>query len=136
MIACRGAALARFLACFLELAVRPWALSPLAPAKSGRRQTDKAALNEGGHAMRNKLMLTVATIGMLGLGLGACTVEQTEEGNLPEYEVEQTEEGNLPEYDVDAADVEITTEQRTITVPDIDIEPADGDDDDDEPPAP
>lgn len=88
--------------------------------------------------MRNKLMLTVAMIGMLGFALGACTVEQTEEGELPEYEVEQTEEGNLPEYDVDAADVEITTEQRTITVPDVDIEPADGDDDgdDDEPPAP
>ena len=87
--------------------------------------------------MRNKLMLTVAMAGMLGLTLGACTVEQEEEGNLPEYEVEQTEEGNLPEYDVDAADVEITTEQRTITVPDVDIEPADPDDDgdDDEPPA-
>jgi hypothetical protein len=86
--------------------------------------------------MRNKLMLTVAMVGMLGLTLGACTVEQEEEGNLPEYEIEQTEEGNLPEYDVDADDIEITTEQRTITVPDIDIEPADDDDDaDDEPPA-
>jgi hypothetical protein len=84
--------------------------------------------------MRNKLM-TIAMVGMLAFALGACTVEKTEEGNLPEYEIEQTEEGNLPEYDVDAADVEITTEERTITVPDIDIEPADPDnDDDDEPP--
>lgn len=57
------------------------------------------------------------------LTLLGCTVEQTEEGNLPEYEVEQTEEGNLPEYDVDAADVEVTTETREITVPDVDIEP-------------
>lgn len=89
--------------------------------------------------MRNKLTLTLALVGILCFGLGACTVEQTEEGNLPEYDVEQTEEGNLPEYDVDAADVEITTETREITVPDIDVEPADGDDDDaadDEPPAP
>ena len=85
--------------------------------------------------MRNKLMTTFALVGILCLGLGACTVEQTEEGNLPEYEVEQTEEGNLPEYDVDAVDIEVTTETREITVPDIDIEPAD-EDDDDEPPAP
>lgn len=89
--------------------------------------------------MRNKQLLTLALVAFLGFGLAACTVEQTEEGNMPEYDVEQTEEGNLPEYDVDAADVEVTTETREITVPDVDIEPADPDDevgDDDEPPAP
>jgi len=67
---------------------------------------------------------------LFGFAFG-CTVEQTEEGELPEYEVEQTEEGNLPEYDVDAADVEIGTEEKTITVPDIDIEPPEEDDDPD-----
>jgi hypothetical protein len=88
--------------------------------------------------MRNKLTTTLALVGILCFGLGACSVEQTEEGNLPEYDVEQTEEGNLPEYDVDAADIEVTTETREITVPDVDIEPADPADDggDDEPPAP
>lgn len=61
----------------------------------------------------------------LHLFLG-CAREQTEEGNLPEYEVEQTEEGALPEYDdVDSADVEVTTDTREIRVPDVDIEPAD-----------
>ena len=83
--------------------------------------------------MRNKLMLTVAMVGMLGLTLGACTAEQTEEGQLPEYEVEQTQEGALPEYDVEAADVEVTTERREVTVPDVDIEPADPDADDEPP---
>lgn len=92
--------------------------------------------------MRNKQLLTLALVAFLGFGLAACTVEQTEEGNLPEYDVEQTEEGNFPEYDVDAADVEVTTETREITVPDVDIEPADPDNEiddnqmDDEPPAP
>ena len=77
----------------------------------------------------------LALAGGLVFSLGACTVEQEEEGNLPEYEVEQTEEGNLPEYDVDAADVEVGTEEKTITVPDVDIEPADDTDvEEDEPP--
>ena len=55
----------------------------------------------------------------LVLPLTGCTVEQTEEGNLPEVEV--TEEGNLPKYDVDVADVEVGTEEKEITVPDIDV---------------
>jgi hypothetical protein len=70
-----------------------------------------------------------ATAALLLFGFAACTVEQEEEGNLPEYEIEQTEEGNLPEYDVDAADVEIGTEEKTITVPDIDIHMPDEDPD-------
>jgi len=58
---------------------------------------------------------------LCGFAVG-CSVEQTEEGELPAYEVEQTEEGNLPEYDVDAADVEVTTDEETITVPDVDVD--------------
>jgi hypothetical protein len=73
-----------------------------------------------------------ATAALLLFGFAACTVEQEEEGNLPEYEIEQTEEGNLPEYDVDAADVEIGTEEKTITVPDVDIEPSEEDQQDDD----
>lgn len=55
------------------------------------------------------------------LPLAACTVEQTEEGKMPEVDVD-VEEGNLPEYDVDAADVEIGTETKTIDVPDVDVD--------------
>jgi hypothetical protein len=80
-----------------------------------------------------KNLLAIAFAGILAFGMVACTVEQTEEGNLPEYEVEQTEEGNLPEYDVDAADVDIEMETREIQVPDIDVTPADEDEDDDVP---
>lgn len=57
-----------------------------------------------------------------------CEVEQTEEGEMPEVRVEG---GNLPEYDVDAPDVDVSTEERTITVPTVDVEPAGSPDDDD-----
>jgi|GEM_PF-3492133 len=59
---------------------------------------------------------------MLLFGVAACSVEQTEEGNMPEYEVTQEEEGNMPEYDVDAGDIEVEGEEKTITVPDVDIQ--------------
>ncbi len=59
---------------------------------------------------------------MLLFGVAACSIEQEEEGNMPEYEVTKTEEGNMPEYDVDAGDVEVGTEEKTVTVPDVDIQ--------------
>lgn len=59
---------------------------------------------------------------MLLFGVAACSVEQEEEGNMPEYEVTKTEEGNMPEYDVEAGDVEVGTEEKTVTVPDVDIQ--------------
>lgn len=53
---------------------------------------------------------------------GACRVRQTEEGKMPDVDV-SAEGGKMPEYDVDAADVEVTTEERTIKVPDVDVKP-------------
>lgn len=55
------------------------------------------------------------------LALGACTVEQTEEGEAPTVDVDP---GQAPEYDVDPARVEVGTDTQTITTPDIDVEPA------------
>jgi hypothetical protein len=73
--------------------------------------------------MKNKawksLVLMVALLMTLSLG-AACRVQQTEEGEMPDVDV-QTEGGKLPEYDVDAADVEVTTEERTVKVPDVDV---------------
>jgi hypothetical protein len=69
-----------------------------------------------------KKSLMVAALGALALGLGACDVEQTEEGEMPEVDVKG---GNLPEYDVDTADVEVGTEERTVEVPTINVEEAD-----------
>jgi hypothetical protein len=67
--------------------------------------------------MLKKFGVLMAALTMV-VALGACSVEQTEEGELPEVNVEG---GNMPEYDVDAADVDITTDTATITVPDIDV---------------
>lgn len=74
-----------------------------------------------------KKFIATALATTAALGLAACDVEQTEEGNLPEYEVEQTEEGNMPEYDVDAAEVSVepTTEEVEVPSLDVDVEPAD-----------
>lgn len=70
--------------------------------------------------MRKILMATLT--GAAALGLAACDVEQTEEGEMPEVNVEG---GNMPEYDVDAADVDVEMEERTVEVPTVDVEEAD-----------
>ncbi len=58
----------------------------------------------------------------LAFGFAACSVEQTEEGDMPEVDVQ---EGQLPEYDVDAADVDVGLDTTTVTVPDVDVNEAD-----------
>lgn len=95
------------------------------------------------HRTVSRLSVVAAALGALALSSG-CEVEQTEEGELPDVDVDVSE-GNLPEFDVDAPDVDIEsreeqvevptgvdieTEERTITVPDVDIEPADEDEPD------
>ena len=66
-------------------------------------------------AQRAALAVTVSAF----LALSACSVEKTEEGNLPEVEV--TKEGNMPAYDVETADVSVGTKETEVTVPDVDV---------------
>lgn len=66
-----------------------------------------------------KKLLSILCLSILLMPLAACSVEQTEEGELPEVEATG---GELPEYDVDAADIEVGTETKEIEVPDIDIQ--------------
>ncbi len=80
--------------------------------------------------MRDKL-ITLLCLAILALPLAACSVEQTEEGEMPEVEVE---EGQVPEYDVDAAEVEVGTETKEIEVPDVDIEPPEEGEEEEPPP--
>jgi hypothetical protein len=55
------------------------------------------------------------------LATGGCRVRQTEEGKMPDVDV-SAEGGKLPKYDVDAADVDVKTEKREVTVPtDVDV---------------
>jgi len=63
------------------------------------------------------------------LGLAGCDVEKTEEGKMPDVDV-NVEEGKLPKYDVDAPDVDVNTEKKVITVPDVDVDMPDDDEPD------
>jgi len=51
----------------------------------------------------------------------SCTIEQTEEGELPDVNAE-VESGKLPDYDVDLADIDIKTEKKTVQVPKVVME--------------
>jgi len=72
--------------------------------------------------MRKILIATI--LPTAALGLAACDVEQTEEGDMPEVDM-QVDGGEMPEFDVDTADVEVGTEEATIEVPTVDVEEAD-----------
>lgn len=51
----------------------------------------------------------------------SCSVEQTEEGELPDVNVE-VQSGNLPAYDIDVADVDVKTEEKEVLVPKVVLE--------------
>ena len=55
----------------------------------------------------------------LSVGLSACDVEQTQEAKLPDVDVQG---GQLPNYDVDAPDVRVSSKEKTVTVPDVDMD--------------
>lgn len=73
-----------------------------------------------------KTTLTVGMIAIGALGLSACDVKKTQEGNVtvPKYEVEKKQEGDvtLPKYDVTAPDVKVGTTDATVTVPTVKTE--------------
>lgn len=52
------------------------------------------------------------------LGLAACDVDQTQEGEMPEVDVQG---GQMPEFDVETADVDVGTKETTVEVPDVDV---------------
>ncbi len=68
-----------------------------------------------------KKLFFALPIATAALALSACSVDQTEEGEMPEVDVD-AEGGNMPEYDVDTADVEVGTEEQTVEVPTVDVE--------------
>lgn len=65
-----------------------------------------------------KRIIAATLAGTFALGLAACDVDQTKEGDMPEVNVEG---GQLPEYDVETADVDVGTKETTVEVPDVDI---------------
>ena len=60
-----------------------------------------------------KKLIATAAFAAATLGLAACDVEQTEEGEMPEVQG-----GNMPEYDVDTATVDADADTKEVTVPD------------------
>lgn len=66
---------------------------------------------------------TAGLVTLAAIGLVACDVEKTREGNVtvPKYEVKKTQEGDvtLPKVDVDAPSVNVTSKEKVIEVPKI-----------------
>lgn len=66
-----------------------------------------------------KLTTGLVLVPALAFGLAACDMKQTQEGKLPDVEVK---DGQVPKYDVDAADVDVKTEEKVITVPTLEYD--------------
>jgi hypothetical protein len=79
--------------------------------------------------MLRKHSLALVITPTLIAGLYACEVEQTQEGELPEVSVEG---GQMPKYDAEAPRVDVGTEERTVTVPTIEVQPPAEDEQDSE----
>lgn len=71
--------------------------------------------------MKLAWQLRFVTVGAAVFLLGACDVDQVDEGELPDVEVE---EGELPEYDVDAPTVDVRSDTDTVVVetPEVDVD--------------
>lgn len=70
-----------------------------------------------------------ALVGASCLILGACDVDQTKEGNLPEIDVDvNASGGTLPEFEVEGPQVNVGMENRVVQVPTVDVDaPKDAD---------
>jgi hypothetical protein len=72
-----------------------------------------------------KTTLATALIAVGALGLSACDVKKTQEGNVtvPKYDVKKTQEGSVtaPKYDVTTPDVKVGTKETTVNVPNVDV---------------
>jgi len=70
--------------------------------------------------MRNRsgVKSLVVLAALLATTTAGCRVRQTQEGKAPEVEVKG---GQVPKYDVDPAQVEVKTQKKEITVPEVDV---------------
>lgn len=71
-------------------------------------------------SQKKQWMSFILLLALLTVFATGCRVRQTEEGEMPDVDV-SAEGGKMPEYDVDAADVDVKTEKREVTVPDVDV---------------
>jgi uncharacterized lipoprotein len=66
-----------------------------------------------------KLIIMLA--GASCLGLTACDVDQTKEGEMPDVDV-NVSGAQLPEFNVTGPDVDVGMENKTIQVPTVDVD--------------
>ncbi|WP_224823228.1 hypothetical protein [Cognatishimia sp. MH4019] len=64
--------------------------------------------------------LVVAALVVAG-GIYMVDIDQTEETRLPDVDV-NVEGGNLPEFTAETGSISLTEEQVTVDVPDVDVE--------------
>lgn len=74
----------------------------------------------------NKTFIAILAVSCGALGLTACDVKKTQEGNvtIPKYEVEKKQAGDvtLPKYDVTTPDIKVGSEEKSIVVPTVKAE--------------
>lgn len=66
-------------------------------------------------------MIKVLT-GTCCLAFAACDVDQTKKGEMPDVDVNASG-GQLPEYNVEGPSVNVGTENKTVQVPTVDVDP-------------
>lgn len=87
------------------------------PAKLGRfRLAESSLIFLWKETSMNKSIKVAAVIA--SLGLAACDVDQTREAEAPAVDVEA---GQLPRYDVEGPEVDVTTENVVVQVPEVDV---------------
>ena len=69
--------------------------------------------------MKRCLMLVLGAV--LTIGSVGCDVDVKEEGRAPDVDV-AVDPGKLPEVDARGPDVDVGTEKKEITVPDVDVD--------------
>ncbi|WP_299374042.1 hypothetical protein [uncultured Tateyamaria sp.] len=63
----------------------------------------------------------VVAVAAIAFGTYMIDIDQTEEARLPDVDV-SVEGGNLPEFEADVGDIEVGSEEVTMTVPTIDVQ--------------
>jgi uncharacterized protein YoxC len=67
------------------------------------------------------IIAAVAAVALIAFGVYMIDVDMTEEARLPDVDL-SVEGGNLPEFDAEVGDIDVGTEEVTVTVPTIDVE--------------
>lgn len=71
------------------------------------------------HQLRWRQLLLIPAALLLTVSVTSCRVEQTSEGELPDIDVDA---GEVPTYEVEGPEVDVSTEEKTIEVPTVDVE--------------